>query len=59
MNRNQTPKVIVLITPNASVAEINQVMMPASKVKVAIADHLNDSSYLSYYFRRAVLTTKT
>ena len=59
MNRNHTPKVIVFITPNAFVAQINQVIMPDSKVKVAIADHLNDNSYLSYYFRRAVLTTKT
>ena len=59
MNRNHTPKVIVFITPNAFVAVINQVKMPDSKVKVAMADHFHDSSYLSYFFRRAVLTTNT
>ena len=47
MNRNQTPKVIVLMTPKDFVAAINHVKMPASKVKVAIAEYFHESSYLS------------
>ena len=59
MNRNQTPKVIVFITPNAFVAAINQVKMPESEVKVAIAAYFHESSYLSYLRRKAVLTLIT
>ena len=47
MNRNQTPKVIMFTAPNDFVAAINQVMMPDSKVKVAIAEYFHESSYLS------------
>ena len=47
MNRNQTPKVIMFTAPNDFVAEINQDMMPDSKVTVAIAEYFHESSYLS------------
>ena len=47
MNRNQTPNVIMFTAPNDFVAAINQVMMPDSKVKVAIAEYFHESSYLS------------
>ena len=59
MNRNQTPKVIMLTAPNDFVAAINQVMMPDSKEKVAIAEYFHESSYLSYLRRKAVLTLNT
>ena len=59
MNRNQTPKVIVFITPNDFIAAINHVKIPDNNVKVAIADHFHESSYLSNLRRSAVLTTKT